>query len=248
MNVAVCVSGAVRSGRNPPGDLRRYNKILKAKFDGADFYYATWDRFQEVFVSLFPDETQMTFFPEPDISYHPYLDIKQEDWVSPFFGETVEWVKSGGTERIEWTSHHTKQILAHALLVRSLPKSYDVIVRARYDSVIYSCAEFLPFLEDAVKRQRANGFAVTKQSLFDQLYDSDMTSGSKMTMWMLDQMILHPPEVLDVELVFELDRKKLLHPAEYGWFQVLGMQPGHSHVNHHGWVNHDKNVLGKFLR
>jgi hypothetical protein len=48
-------------------------------------------------------------------------------------------------------------------------------------------------------------------------------------------------------MVYKLYKEKKLHAAEFGWYQVLSQPYGGIHRNHHGFVNHDKNVLDRFL-
>jgi len=240
MKVAVCVSGAFRTG-NPRGDLERNNAIQKARFPDADFYYATWDGFKPEFERLFPNE-RCEYLQEPVMHYHPYIDIRREDHISKFYQETVDWVKKGGAKRIEWTSHHTKQILIHSWLLNKIEAEYDVIVRTRFDGFISENADFYCYLKDTHDNKRANCFGATKKQGFDKLNEFD-TSSSRHSNWMLDQLIIH--NVIDD--VDSLHREKRLHAAEYGWYQAISMNHGSNHRNHDGWVNHDKNVLDDFL-
>jgi hypothetical protein len=60
-------------------------------------------------------------------------------------------------------------------------------------------------------------------------------------------MIIHSADRFDTEMVYKLYKEKKLHAAEFGWYQVLSQPYGGIHRNHHGFVNHDKNVLDRFL-
>jgi hypothetical protein len=245
MRVAVCVSGAFKTG-NPKGSLTKNNDVLKAKFPNADFYYATWDSYKPEFEKVFPNE-KCEYFPEPHIHYHPYMDIETSDYISNHYNDTVAWVKKGGAERLQWTSHHTKQILIHALLIDKIKKDYDIIVRMRFDGYISKTAEFTPYLEDTFTNHRANCFGATRKERFAQLVECDKANNSLHNNWILDQLIIHNADAIDVDNVMRLHEEKKLHSAEYGWYQVISMPYNSNHRNFSGWVNHDKNVLDKFL-
>lgn len=244
MRVAVCVSGACVTG-NPKGDIVRNDKMRRATFPGADFYYATWESYRPVFEKLFPNE-HCEYFPEPEIPYHPYM-IEKTNHISPFYEATVQWIKKGGKQRLEWSKHHTKQILIHAWLLDTIKDEYDVIVRTRFDGFISKNASFEKYLEDTYVNNRANCFSATKQQKFDELNEFDSSVGKKHNNIHCDQLIIHPADAIDIDTVNLLHEKKLLHAAEFGWYQVISMPHGSRHRNHDGWVNHDKRVLDKFL-
>jgi hypothetical protein len=242
MKIAVCVSGAYKSGYPGSGNLVFYNTLRKRKFPTADFFYATWNTYKSQFDL---GKENCFFFEEPQINYHPYLDIPNP--ITPFVLKTTEWIKK--TRKEEWSSHHTKQILIHSLLLQSIPDylSYDIIVRTRFDAVISDKADFTPYIEDSFVKNRANGFSVTRKEFFDDLYDSNLETYPQSKYWMHDQLIIHPPKLFDIDLVQKLHKNKELHAAEYGWYQILSLPHGGTHCNHHGWVNHDKNVRPEFL-
>lgn len=242
MKVAMCVSGVPESKYNL---IKRNNAVQKLKFPNADFYYATWKGREKLFYENFPDYELHTF-DEPVMHYHPYMDIK--DFTSPYFEETKSWVMR--TNRIEWTSHHTKQILIHAMLLNEIKDDYDVIIRGRFDNFIWNdkAADFTPFVEDTYKNNRANCFAVTNGPKFKEQYESDYERNPKMREWFLDQLIIHPRNMINLSDILQLHKEKKLRAAEYGWHQVLSESYGNNHRNWHGWVNHDKNVDYQFIK
>lgn len=246
MKVAVCVSGIPKIN-NSLGSLQKYNAKLKSKFPMADFYYATWEGYKSVFEQEFPEE-HAVYFKEPTIEYHPYFDLAVSDHASWYVAETFEWIKKGGEERKNWSSHHIKQILIHKNLIASLPKEYDVIVRARYDSVISDKADFIPFIESTYNSGVTNGFAVTKRELFDNMYQSDLIAHPRMKVWLLDQLIIHRRDRINNFEIDQLYQARKLNPAEHGWFQILSKPYLAGHINNHGWVNHDKNVDNIFIK
>jgi hypothetical protein len=224
MRVAVCVSGVVR------GEVKRNNERLKEKFPGADFYYATWD-------GSFPD---CKTFPEPKPHYHPYVDIDPKHYTCPIYRDAVAWAKKGGKERLNWTSHHVKQILIHFWLADTIKDNYEIVIRTRFDAYISRKADFNPYILDTYTNNRANCFGTTRPEGFDSLFEVELKGIH--TNWMLDSLFIHNACLIDRAKVDDLYDNKKRHAAEFGWHQVLG-----KHRNHSGWVNPDHSVLPKFL-
>ncbi len=245
MKIAVCVSGSFNTKRSD-GCLINNNKLIKSKFPGADFYYATWDSYKPKFEKLFPQD-KCEYYSEPDMHYHPYTDIEKKNYISKYYEQTVIWVKSGNTERLQWTSHHTKQILIHSWLIDKIKEDYDIIVRARFDSFISKNADFSKYLDDTFKNNRANCFGATKWKLFDNLREMNTVKhGGKQKNWIVDQLIIHNSDAIDTNNVNLLHEQKKLHAAEYGWYQVISMPHGSNHQNHSGWVNPDWSIMDEF--
>jgi hypothetical protein len=213
---------------------------MKEKFPGADFYYATWKTQAKTFESAFPAE-RCEYFLEPVPHYHPYTGIAKEHHTCAYYQLTVDWAKAGGKSRLEWTSHHVKQILIHAWLARGITDRYDVIVRTRFDAYISRRADFSSYLADTCENHRANCFGTTRPTRFDEVFEVEITPGSIHANWMLDHVIVHNADAIDAERVEGLYRDRKLHAAEYGWHQVLGR-----HRNHSGWVNPEHSVLDRF--
>jgi hypothetical protein len=247
MKVAVLVSGVCKTS-HPLGDLNKFNKRQQRFFPGADFYYATWKSFKDELDEI-ENAVHTWYYDEPDPHYHPYLGVPVDAHVSPHFTERVNWAKGLDNKKVQWTKQHAKQHLIHAWLFdnANIKDNYDVVVRARFDGFIHKNADFSPYLEDSFKNKNVHGFSVTRQNMFDKLYHSPMEKGSKHSVYMLDQMIIHSADRFDTEMVYKLYKEKKLHAAEFGWYQVLSQPYGGIHRNHHGFVNHDKNVLDRFL-
>lgn len=248
MRVAVCISGLCASN-NPTTSLVRLNEIQREKFPDADFYYATWESQIDLFSSAFPSNRCLSY-EEPIIPYHPYLDIPKTKHISKRYNSVLDFMKKDKSgNRLKWSSHHTKQILIHHWMLNDMEyTNYDVIVRTRFDAVISKNANFEPYLTDTFENGRSNCFGATKQNKFDELNEFDASPNGTHNTHMLDQMIIHPTSVVDCDLVNRLHNNHTLHAAETGWYQVLSMPHGENkHRDHDGWVNHDKNVLDKFL-
>lgn len=246
MKIAVCVSG-ILNAPNDISELTRYNRRLIEKFPNADFYYGTWESQRELFSSVFP-KYKCHYFEDIKMHYHPYLGIKEGHYIMPQFPKLVQFIKKKKWQ-IEWSLHHTKQIIIHGLLSDSIPKKYDIVVRTRYDAFIHRDADFSNYIADSHKNSRAIGFATTQREKFNQLYPSDYKKDDGlMKKWMLDQLIIHPASMMNAKYAIKLHALCRLHPAEVGWYQVLSKPFGGNHLNYHGWVNHAKNIADEFLR
>jgi hypothetical protein len=174
IKVAVCVSGKFKSARDL---IKSNNDILKDKFLGADFYYATWDYYKDCFYKIFPDYNCF-YFNEPNIEYHPYKDISPQSYISSRFKESFKYIKSKKViNGIEWSRHHTKQIIIHSWLADLINGKYDIVIRTRFDARIWKDADFTPYINDSYANQRAIGFATTRHEMFDVVYESNKTSG-----------------------------------------------------------------------
>jgi len=247
MKVAVCISGQCVSN-NPKTNLTHNNDIIKQHFPNLNFYYATWNSYKNEFEQEFP-KYLCRYFEEPNINYHPYLDIPKDKHITKRYQSTLEFMKKDKTgNRLKWSAHHTKQILIHHWLIKDLVDDYDVIVRARFDTFISKNANFDIFIEDTFDNNRVNGFGATKQKKFDILNEFDSSATGTHHYHILDQMIIHRTDMVNFDLVNILHEQKLLHAAETGWYQVLSMPYGpNKHRDHDGWVNHDKNILPEFF-
>ncbi len=240
MKVAVCVSGQCVSN-NKNTSILRNNSRLREHFVGADFYYATWDSFRNIFEQNFPDQ-QCFFFKEPEINYHPYA-IPQKYWESDRYGKTKDFITAGGDKLWDWSRNHTKQLLIHAWLCKNLPHEYDVIVRTRFDVWIHKKADLMPFIVDTYRNNRINAITATKKKSFAELKAFDTSEGGTHREWLVDQLIIYPAKFLNLDYVDYLNDSKRLHPAEMGWFQILSKPNKSMHKSYDGWVNHDKNIL-----
>jgi len=244
MRVAVLVSGRVVSAQGGAG-LIRNNTRLKEKFPGADFYYGAWQSYKSEFDSVFPNEI-CEYFEEPVMPYHPY-EIRNKYHINKQFRDTAKWALK--EERKEWTSHHTKQILIHSWLLDKIIKKYDIVIRTRFDAFIHRSADFTSYITDTFENNRANCFATTRKQLFAILYEQKKPKSNKDEWhWFWDQLIIHPPSFITKQVVDILHETKTLHPAEFGWAQVLSYPYGLNHRAHKGWVNHDRNILDVFLK
>ena len=226
MKVAVCFSGKTYP------DSGKLVQLMKKRFPTYDFYYGTWEGCD----SPFPDQTM--YFPEPEIPYHPYLDIDLEEFSWTRLKMIREKaIRKGGTPEawaknfpmMNKAQHQTKQIIAHSYMLDNIPEGYDVIIRARWDLHYYD--EFLPlenFVEESYNMNKAIGFS-RKLSHGNHAWWS--AKGTHRNDWwegfLMDLLIIHPPSLFNKELMWELHNTKRLVAAEFGWYQVLSVNDNH---------------------
>ena len=241
MRVAVCISGLPRG--KPGRDITLNFLNLKRNFPNADFYMGTWKGQESLMQRLFPNEP-VWYFDEPTIDYHPYLDIAEED--------TFERIKkpisiSQTNEEFRATSsHQTKQIIAHALMVDNLPKLYDVIIRARFDTFTSPLATFDPYIKNAYDNKRAIGFACLKHHWHEFNTAHEITEPTYTNRFLFDQLIIHSCEIIDTAQIYALSQERKLLPAEFGWWQILSHNNNHRCVS--GWAEHDRSVPAHYLK
>ena len=65
--------------------------------------------------------------------------------------------------------------------------------------------------------------------------------------YLIDQLIIHRSDCINPNSVKELWSKKLVHGAEFGWYQNLVAPYGYGHMMYHGFVNHDRNIITEYL-
>lgn len=226
MKIAVLYSGVPRGNES----FIRCNTSVKKHFPDADYYYATWKESSH----LIPPNIDCMLYQEPQMHYHPLLDMPIENLL-PKQRRLRERCKKDPTYR-ERTQHHTKQILGHAQQLKSIAqKHYDLIVRVRYDTYLSHKVDLTKYVRESVKQNIAIGFGTRTsrhRNLFE-LYDiprvqpkgfDDIQDWYK---YLMDPMIIHPPAKFNQKLCQELHNHKALKVAENGWYQVLSENDDH---------------------
>ena len=238
MKVAVVYSGLPRTTTGRP--LRKFYEHSKKVFDGADFYLGTWRGQEHVMQRIFPDVPDVYYIDEPKVDYHPFIDI------DPLLVPTTRVMKAkrNATNNHvfrETSSHQTKQIIGHCGMLDVIPKEYDVYVRLRYDTVVYD-GDYEPFLRAAADGTTI-GWGTQYIGNFENLSEFE-TGGKNHKGFLLDQMIMHSPDI-DTNRCYKLHQEKKLISAEYGWWQVFGQGRKHRCMN--GWANPDRSVPHNYL-
>jgi hypothetical protein len=178
---------------------------------------------------------------EPVMDYHPYIDAPTDLIKTEKLRKMIRQSHNNEILREQY-SHQTKQIIAHANMVSTIPKDYNVVIRARYDTYVSARADFNQFLNQCENDGKTFGFAwMPGKSNFDEIYVIDRGSQYH-DRFLFDQLIIHRRDRFDPMMVYQLTAEKKLLPAEFGWWQVLGEPFGNNHECICGWANPDKSV------
>ena len=220
MKIAICISGICR------GKLDRNIPLLRKHFPTAELFFSTWEGKPK------PPFENSYFHLEPEMHYHPYINAIEECPAPKFKAYKLEGKKGKGQMAYNRTIHHSKQILAHAYLLNEIPKEYDMIIRARYDTVLSNEVDFTPWLEKSYEKKRAMGIGTrtTRHPDFNvikevpQIYPYENMHGDISQDWgwyLMDPLIFHRRDMFDTQKVFSMHKNKELWPAEYGWYQIV---------------------------
>lgn len=240
MKVAVCISGAPRSGLGKR-DLRKNYDALVNNFPEADFYFGAWKGYESVIEKFYSDK-DVWLFDEPQLDYHPFIDITIDN-PSPKLSKMISQATNNPKFR-ETSKHQTKQILAHCYMVDRI-EDYDIVVRARYDTMTYKEAKFQPYIQDVYDHNRAIGFATLSPTSKEFARAHEQKNNDYHNQFLFDQLIIHPKKLLDTKSVYKLHDQHQLVAAEHGWWQVLSGSNNHRCIA--GWANPDKSVNSSFL-
>ena len=245
MKVAVCVSGIPRSGRLER-DITKNLKSVVCALPQADVFIGTWDAYYSKAKDLFGLNKNIWSFEEPVINYHPYIDIPETLVKTDKLKKMIKQSHDSAELRKHY-SHQTKQIIAHGLMVNQLFPRYDVIIRVRFDTFVYKGADFNPYITECFETGTTFGFAWAS-AIGDFNKDRRLPKDSQYSeRFLFDQLIIHRMDRFDPSLVFDLSKRHLLLPAEFGWWQVMSEPYNNTHVCVCGWANPDKNVEDKYL-
>lgn len=244
MRIAICVSGLARSGR-PERDITLNLDSVKRAFPTADVFLGTWSNHVKHVSNLFPGHYVLSI-DEPKLDYHPYIDAPDDVVRTDKLRKMIRQSHNDAMLR-ERYSHQTKQIIAHAEMVRSLPSVYDVVVRVRYDTYVSQKADFTEYVHASVLERKAFGFAwMQGMTDFDESKPIERDSQYR-ERFLFDQLIIHRGDMLDPSFVRALSNNGKLLPAEFGWWQVLSEPYGDNHTCVCGWANPDKNVDTRYF-
>lgn len=232
MKIAVIYSGQLR------GDYKDNIERLRQIIPSADFYFTTWHNQPE---EPFMDKV----FHEPVSHYNPskatlkkQLKILRkvrngEIDISKIPGR----VKNGGIEQIERETkaaaesrikarNHTKQHLIYALSVKELidQKKYDILIRARYDVVISKRLKphILGFCQQVYENKTPMGFHTFNSSeTLEGAIKPPLEIANTLVQSLHDFLIIHRADMFDPERTIMMYEKKILAPAEAGWYEIL---------------------------
>lgn len=227
MKIAVCYSCQLR------GDYNSHIPLVREALPGASFYFTTWNTETNI-----PNWIHKTY-PQPELHYNPAIE-NASTW--PI--EYMKWIKNRMAYHEDW-KHRSKQILAHALVVKDFADDYDVIVRVRYDTIISKkmIREMKTFCQKAYDEKRAYGFFVPRARNIDARPELEVDTPNIIAKGaardkghVTDHMIIHRRDIFDCDRAWQLHEDKKLRIAEYGWFQLLSEPYGDTHINHRGYA------------
>jgi hypothetical protein len=222
MRIALCITGLYRNWVNPPIPklVNSMIKILKP----TDVYYHTWTEIKD------KNPYDVYHCPEPILDYHPIDDVRIECLHEKF----IQYKKDKILHDI--TANRNKQLLGYADLMSKIPDNYDLIIRARWETIVSEKFDYKSYKEKAL-HDGPVGFMIRpnrNQSIDDNL----IVSKDKSDDWFYflpDALIFHKKEQFNVDLVHSLHKEKNLLPAEWGWHQILSRPYGGDiHTSVHG--------------
>jgi hypothetical protein len=242
MKIAICISGLAR------GNIKRNIGYLKKAFPDVPMFFSSWEEHKN-------DESEKynsTYYPEPTMHYNPWCECVKDNPHPKYHVYKKQFLEKTGESHKKKLLNATKQLIAHAYQVADLPQEYDMIIRARWDTVVSEKVNFSKYLEQSYNENMAIGFAIrggrwTDLNRFkdiDHVFineDTDIMWSRDWSYWLNDFLIFHPRNLYDTELVHKLHKEKKLWPAEYGWYQMLSTLDNHHCV--YGGV-----VIEKFWR
>lgn len=224
MKIAVCASGLIRTG-----SLENVFRI--AEHLGGDPFFATWSSETQE-----EDNERVIRFDEPIMHYDPSIenaDDLPESYRKQYRKNLA--IQNG------WM-HRTKQILGHAYQLNTVPKSYDMIVRVRYDTVFCSSLKINNLIEESYKENKAIGFYVPKgrnKVFLCELQKHEKTH-HRCFEHLVDHLIVHPRKMFDIDRTIQLHNTKRLLVAEWGWWQVLSQPYDSNHESYLGFAGVNK--------
>lgn len=231
MKIAILFSGLIR------GNYEKHTNRIQRYFE-FDTFFSTWSGSRDEFFNR-KESSKILEYDEPELKYNPAIDCIEPP-------ETYRKFINNGQSRNPIWKHRTKQILAHALLYDSILPFYDIIIRARYDTIIdttRSKDEILSLISEAHREQKAIGFYVPKgqnnKSLRGLLRHHEDHHRRKEHL--VDHLIIHPAKLFDTKRVWKMHNEKRLCVAEAGWWQVLSEPYGSNHESFLGFAGVDKN-------
>ncbi len=232
MKPAICISGLAR------GNMKRNINHLKKAFPNIPMFFASWEETKNDISEQF----KCSYYPEPQMHYNPWSECiidnphpKYHVYKKNFLMTKLNGQSMPNEARL---LNATKQLIAHAYQLADLPKEYDMIIRARWDTVVSNKLDFTSYLEQSYNEKMAIGFAIRgdrhiildKFKDIDHIYiqeDTDHKWSRDWSYWINDNMVFHRRDMYDCDLVHKLHKEKRLWPAEYGWYQMLSSMDNH---------------------
>jgi hypothetical protein len=221
LKIALCINGVYRPWVNPkPPSLL---KAMKDVLSPTDVFLHTWTEHRD------SNPYDTLHCPEPVLDYHPVDDIEglcdHDKFISYRKNRTMH----------KKTANRNKQLLGYADLLSKIPNNYDLIIRARWETIVSPIFNYNKYIEKAMDVGPV-GFMI-RPNRNQSIHEDLEVSKGKADDWyqfLPDALIFHRREHYDVEYVYELHEKKKLLPAEWGWYQIMSEPFGNIHTSVHG--------------
>jgi len=221
MKTALCITGEYRNWVNPPIPtlVNSMIDILKP----SSVYFHTWSTQQ--------DSTPYSVHhcPEPVLDYHPVDDVT----VPCLHGKFNEYKEKKIVHNK--TANRNKQLLGYADLMSKIPDDYELVIRARWETIVSTEFDYDKYKKKALEDGPV-GFMI-RPNRNQEIHNEIEVSKDPSDDWfqfLPDALIFHRKEQFNVELVHSLHEQKNLLPAEWGWYQILSKPYGDIHTSIHG--------------
>lgn len=214
IRVALCVSGKW-TGID-------FTERLRELIPHNDFYTATYTDC---------DHESDFKMDEPELTYHPYEDIK------PYFDGESHGRRTINSEHPLYdylkrsSPHWYKQILIHNHLLKNIVDC-DIIVRARFETVVSNKIDWGDLIEECYSEEIPMGFNTRVETA--NLFHHRLELAENEKYFLNDALIIHPRHFWDTDYVDDLYKEKKLRGAEEGWYQVLSEPNSMFHESYHG--------------
>ena len=234
LKIAVCFSGQLRGTYQE--NIRRFKKMLP----DADYFFSTWHNQPiEPFINIVHQEPISHYHPSRNqfktaikvlkkirddkitVDQLPQRFINATDPMEQLENECITTIQA----RIK-SRNHTKQHIAHAMLVRDLvdQKKYDIIIRVRYDAFVRAELKCLirDYCDIVYDKCVPIGFHSYNHSRsIEECIKSPIKLQNLYSQGVHDFVIIHRAEMFDWARTSHMYKTKQLGAAEFGWWQIL---------------------------
>ena len=223
MRIVVCVEGVNTTGANA------LVPKLKSIFNGSEIYFHTWSNKTNLVSEDYHVRLSTAHFPR--VPYHP-LESKIEGKhgkYKPYKEKRLHW---------DYLLFQNTPILQHADLLSKVPIYYDMVIRVDWNTQIDENVDYHALLKKAytegpigfmTRDNRGPKFGSGQWEEVDRKNVDDDWYG-----FLPSAMIFHARKHFDITHVEQLHKGHDLHPAEWGWYQVLSQPYQDIHTSIHG--------------
>jgi hypothetical protein len=221
MKIALCITGIYRDWVTP--SIPTLVKSMIDTLSPSSVYFHAWSS-QKNSIPY-----NVHHCPEPILDYHPVDDVT----VPCLHAKFKEYKEKKLCH--EKTANRNKQLLGYADLMSKISDDYDLIIRARWETMVSPNFNYNKYKEKALEVGPV-GFMIrpNRNHLIHQEKEVSKDPADDWFQFLPDALIFHRKEQFNVELVRSLHEQKNLLPAEWGWHQILSKPYGDIHTSIHG--------------